>query len=161
VFITEHDLGHNVDNRTTHRKSFLEVDRRFVMGQASLSGDTLPSKLASAFQAYCTEYPVDKIGELREEINSHIQKLELALSRNEFLDIKTARRIAGVLEFLLTEYTHYSSEHRSLVTGAAKYFIHDLDVEPDTKSILGLDDDVRVLNFVLEQVGKPDLRVEL
>lgn len=46
------------------------------------------------------------------------------------------------------------------------FFEHDLpieanDVDPDTGSLLGFDDDVIVLNFVLDKIGRSDLRVEL
>ena len=95
------------------------------------------------------------------DIKEHVNRLEAALSYNEFLDIGAARKIAGVLDNLFSNYEDFPSEHRSLIVGAARYFIQDLDVDPDSTSVLGLDDDVQVLNYVLDQIGRSDLRVAL
>ena len=131
------------------------------MGQASLFGKKLPPKLSSIFKGYCQAYPNDKLNALLENITAHVQELEFALSRNEFLDIATARRIAEVLEILISGYDQYSTEQQAMIAGATQYFIQEQDVEPDTKSILGLDDDVQVINYVLDKIDRSELKVSI
>lgn len=130
------------------------------MKQIPIFDSSLPPKIASGFEAMCEECPPEAINQLQEEIQTHVHNLELALSANEFLDIDTAKRIANVLAILIKDYDRHTPQHRAWITGAARYFIHDLDVEPDTLSVLGLDDDVKVLNYVLAQIGRADLFVE-
>ena len=43
---------------------------------------------------------------------------------------------------------------------AARYFVRELDVDPDTTSLLGLEDDAAVINFVLDAIGQPELKVQ-
>ena len=57
--------------------------------------------------------------------------------------------------------TRYSARDQRLIVGAARYFVADDDAEPDTQSILGLDDDLAVFNHVATQIGEPDLRIEM
>jgi len=47
------------------------------------------------------------------------------------------------------------------VIGAARYFVSTQDVNPGTKSVLGLDDDASMLNYVLAAIGRTDLLIEL
>jgi uncharacterized membrane protein YkvA (DUF1232 family) len=130
------------------------------MKQSSMLDNTLPQKISAYFQTLCEEYPPETIDQLQDEIQTHVRNLELALSANEFLDIDTARQIADVLRILIKGYDRCTSQHRIWITGAARYFIHDLDVEPDMLSVLGLDDDVTVLNHVLLKIGRPELSIE-
>lgn len=81
--------------------------------------------------------------------------------QNEFLDVTLARQIAKRLHQLLDNYGHYSNEHQSLLVGTVRYFIKDDDAEHDMHSVLGLDDDVVVLNYLLDTLGRPELKISL
>jgi uncharacterized membrane protein YkvA (DUF1232 family) len=83
------------------------------------------------------------------------------LQQNEFLDIALAEKIAAAVTTLLAEYEQHPPEHQALIVGAARYFIAEDDLEPDTGSILGFDDDARLLNAVLDAVDRPELKVEV
>ena len=131
------------------------------MSQQSMFGRQLPQKLSKALKEYSGGYFACEIDELKREVKAYLSKFEGALAYNEFLDIDTAKKLARVFDILLSQYEGYSEREKSLVFGAAQYFIHDLDAQPDTQSILGLDDDVQVLNFVLDEIGRPDLKVDL
>ena len=98
---------------------------------------------------------------LQRAVTQHVGAIRTAMSRNEFLDIDTAERIAGVLLGLLKNHDQYEAAQRPLIVGAARYFVEAHDEEPDTRSLLGFDDDMTVLNFVLDRLGRSDLRVEL
>ena len=131
------------------------------MEQASYLGNDLPPNIDSVFRENCKEYETDQIVNLKEEVKTHLLKMEHALSRNEFLDINTARKIARILAVLLKDYDQFPTELKALVVGATIYFIQDQDIEPDTSSILGLDDDVQVINYVLDKIGRSELKVSI
>jgi uncharacterized membrane protein YkvA (DUF1232 family) len=131
------------------------------MKQIPMFGSSLPPQIAASFQTMCLECLPDDIDQLQDEVHAHVRKMELALSVNEFLDIATAKRIADVLAIVMKDYDQHTPQHRAWIAGAARYFIQDRDVEPDTLSVVGLDDDVAVLNYVLDQIGRTDLVIEL
>ncbi len=117
--------------------------------------------LKQAFRPLCIALPETKIADLAQEITAHVQAIKDALSKNEFLDLPLAEAIAHALLVVLPNYGQYSPLQQALIVGAARYFIDDEDVEPDTTSVLGLDDDAEVLNYVLETIGRADLTVEV
>ncbi len=127
--------------------------------QAPLLNKDLPSDIQQQF-SLCCETPINIDAEtLVSRINTHLLQSKLALENNEFLDIKTAENIADALIGLVSKLEDYSQEQQSMIVGAARYFILDDDCKPDTKSLLGFDDDAIVINFVLDKLGKPELKV--
>jgi len=131
------------------------------MHQSSMFGKQLPPKLSRALREHSRGFFHCDIEELRCKIQTHLSKFEDALAYNEFLDIDTAKKIARVFDILLSQFEGFSESKKTLIFGATQYFVDDLDAQPDTQSILGLDDDVAVLNFVLDEIGRPDLKVNL
>ena len=83
------------------------------------------------------------------------------MRRNEFIDITLAENIAQTLRQLLRELAIYPENKRRLIVGAARYFMRSQDAQADLESILGFDDDAAVLNYVLKEIGRSDLKVEL
>lgn len=75
------------------------------------------------------------------------------------LDLDTALAIGGALLNLLDEPDVYDAEARALLRGAVDYFIDAEDSSNDLTDALGFDDDVRVLNAVLEAIGRRDLLI--
>ena len=121
----------------------------------------LDPRLESYFQPLCTSISDDERVSLIGSIAEHVEEIKQALQHNEFLDIDLAGRLANTLLLLLGDLDNYSDHRRNLIAGAARYFIHPRDADPDTGSVLGLDDDVTVLNYVLDAVGKPELKVQI
>jgi uncharacterized membrane protein YkvA (DUF1232 family) len=76
----------------------------------------------------------------------------LAWTRDE-----AARRDALVR--LLDEPDQYDAEQRALLRGAVSYFVDTDDSANDVTDAIGFDDDVRVVNAVLDAVGRRDLRI--
>ena len=130
--------------------------------QSSNFGKQLPQKLSRALQHHASEYYDDcNIEDLRRELQAYLKKLKGALAHNEFLDIDTAKQMVGVFNNLLDQFDTFSIKEKALIFGAVQYFVQDRDAQPDTKSVMGLDDDVYVLNYVLVEIGRPELKVEL
>ena len=125
------------------------------------SSGRLDPRLDGYFRPLCTPINNQELTELKSEITNHVDEIKQALQHNEFLDIDTAERLANTLLTLLEQIDQYPEQQQILIAGAARYFVHPLDADPDTGSVLGLDDDTAVLNYVLDTVGKPELKVEL
>lgn len=121
----------------------------------------LAPSMQRAFDPLCNALaPVD-VSLVKAEVEYHVQAIRLAARRNEFLDVAAAERLGATLVALLDQYPTYPEQHQALIAGAARYFAREQDVDPDTTSLLGLDDDALVLNFVLDAIGQPELKVQL
>lgn len=101
----------------------------------------------------------DELNGLRTDVIRYGDQIRAALRTNEFIDIKLVERITECLTFHLDLYAEFLPEQQKLIVGAARYFIQQNDAEPDTMSVLGFDDDVEVLNYVLEKIGHAQFKV--
>jgi uncharacterized membrane protein YkvA (DUF1232 family) len=104
---------------------------------------------------------VEQVVELAERVKAHLEVLRQAGTVNKALDKPTAEAVARRLTGLLEETPSLAEEQQVLVVGAARYFIRSLDIQPDFDSPVGHKDDVTVLNFVVRQIGKEELKLEL
>lgn len=86
---------------------------------------------------------------LQIQVDRHLAELEEAHRRNEFLDVETARELARMSERLLALHAVASETDRRLIQAAVLYFVLDQDASRDSGSLLGLDDDARVLRAVM------------
>jgi len=127
--------------------------------QVPLFQNDLTPNIKMRFDSLCRSPSNINTSMLIEQIHAHIQQIHLALESNEFLDINAAQQGADLLIDLVNHLDDYSAEKQGFIIGAARYFILDEDNEPDTKSLLGFDDDIKVLNFVLRKLGKSTLEV--
>ena len=127
-----------------------------MTSQSTLSIDytELSPSARSIFVAMCETLPAA-------EASQQLAEIRAALRMNEFLDIALAEQIAEALTDLLAGYGKMPEEHKALVVGAARYFVATQDAEGDLTSVLGCDDDAEVLNHVLTQIGREDLKVAL
>jgi len=121
----------------------------------------LDPRLDRVFAPMCTALSPAQASDLRRTVSDPVRKLRAALARNAFLDVASAEQIANVLTELLDGCARQSEAHRSLIIGAARYFVEARDAAPDLTSLLGFDDDAQVLHYVLEAIGRADLRIEL
>jgi uncharacterized membrane protein YkvA (DUF1232 family) len=131
------------------------------MSQNKLFGCDLPPGLHSALIDLAEGYQLIDRQDLKDSIHRHLNDMEVALRYNEFIDINTARKIAQTFDILMDELDQFGESDQAYIIGAARYFIREQDTVPDTKSILGLDDDVQVLNYVLDRVGLSEMKVTL
>jgi len=113
------------------------------------------------FAGLCQDANGDLITQLLQDIETHVAQARLALRGNEFLDVTTAEKIATTLKKLLGKIDAYPIDKQRLVIGAARYFIKSNDAQADLNSLLGFDDDVEVLNYVLVELGHKEMRITL
>jgi len=103
----------------------------------------------------CPEY--DK---LSESVKAYLKEAQKALYTNEFIDIKSAEKLATASEYLLGLMPTLSPEDRHYACAAIRYFIESDDEEHDFESIFGFDDDITVMNHVLDRIGHPQNKIE-
>lgn len=124
-----------------------------------------PSPLSPAlnrvFAPLCEALPPDEAARLKPAMAAHIVEIHHTLRPDEFVDLSQALRMAAILGELLDGYASYTEPQRRLLVGAARYFVQSQDVEADTASVMGFDDDMEVLNYVLLAIGRADLSTEL
>lgn len=121
----------------------------------------LSPRLESALEPLCMAVPAAEVARLSACVAGHLQVIKEALRQNEFLDLELAEAVTNALLALLADYAQCPADHQALIAGACRYFVRMDDIKPDTASILGLDDDAEVLNYVLETIGRTDLKVEV
>jgi uncharacterized membrane protein YkvA (DUF1232 family) len=131
------------------------------MRKRSKREQAFPEKIAQLLNDYFGDSTTLEVAHLRGKVFQHVAELEEVLKTNEFIDIVSARKIAKILDMLFKEFDNFTNNEKKWIVGAARYFIRSDDVQPDTRSILGLDDDIGVMNFVLEIIGRSELRLEL
>jgi len=98
---------------------------------------------------------------LRDDIDRHLLQIQKQARKNEMVPLDLAEAIARGLHELLNQISSFTAEQQSHILGAALYFISAEDETPDMQSILGLDDDAHLFNYVAHNVARPDLEVEL
>jgi uncharacterized membrane protein YkvA (DUF1232 family) len=121
----------------------------------------LDLEIDKKFSLLCEDLSEDGRTELLKEVHQHVFRARQALAVNEFLDVGMAERIAKTLVALLREIENHPQSKRRLVVGAARYFVKSNDSQADLTSLLGFDDDVAVLNYVLVELGKSEWRISL
>lgn len=102
-----------------------------------------------------------KLLTLGDEIDAHLLQLQKLARGNEMMPIDLAEAIASGLHALLRDLSGYTEEQQRDVIGAALYFVSTDDEIADTASILGLDDDAAIFNYVVTKIDRGDLAVDL
>ena len=114
---------------------------------------TNPPGLIPAFEKLCSSFPPDSIPDLRKGVDATLDRL--TRMKDDYLgpNLDTAQEIAKRMCYLIENYQNYPADKHPLIVGALRYFIIEQDSLPDQRPIIGFDDDIRVLNYVLEQLG--------
>lgn len=111
------------------------------------------------FRQLCLETSSEELAQLSDVVELHLS--QLAASGSSTVDTETAERIGAALTDLLGSGEPFDAEERALIRGAVEYFVLAEDASADLDDALGFDDDARVLNSVLDRIGRPQYRVEL
>jgi hypothetical protein len=113
------------------------------------------------FVSACIPTASDELPGLRLRVAGHLAWVRAQTDVFPSVDVDTAAQIAATLGQLLDEPDAYGADERALLRGAVDYFVMRDDGEDDLRSPIGFDDDARVVNAVLDAIGRGDLRVEL
>jgi len=97
------------------------------------------------------------IGRMVDEYLSHAKT---SLKLNEFIDIKSASVLADVCHYLISQFDNFSVNEKKYVVAAIYYFVESDDAEHDFESLVGFEDDIKVMNYVLEKIGHTHKKIE-
>lgn len=113
------------------------------------------------FVAACVPTSVDELAGLRLRAQGYLAWARQQAASSNAVDLDMATQITGVLTALLDEPDLYDDDARALLRGATTYFVDADDGSNDLTDALGFDDDARVLNAVLDALGRRDLSIDL
>lgn len=111
------------------------------------------------FRALCIETSPDELTQLVGVVGMHLEHIKA--NAGPVADVETAELIGNSLTGLLDSDQNFDGDERSLIRGAVEYYLMTDDADGDLDDVLGFDDDARVLNAVLDRIGRPEFKVEL
>ena len=120
-----------------------------------------PVSVIPAFHQLCREIAVEQVDEVRAEVERCLGMLREQAPEKPNLNLPLAEEIAARCFILLDRFAECDSEKRKLIMGAVSYFVVDGDGAEDDSFATGFDDDARVINYVLQQVGIEDQFIDL
>lgn len=112
-----------------------------------------PPTIASTFKMLCEDLDEAGVSKLKKAVQD---SRDLALQRetnDPKFNKEGAFKLADCSDMLLDKYKSFSRRKRALITGAVRYFAVANDPISDEDYASGLWDDMRVMNYVLEQLG--------
>jgi hypothetical protein len=109
------------------------------------------------FRRLCMATSPGELKELADTVRLHLDQVRAAAAPET--DLEMAEQVASSLEALIGSDQRFSGDERALIRGAVEYFLLLDDADSDLHDSLGFDDDARVVNSVLDHVGRRDLRV--
>lgn len=83
---------------------------------------------------------------LRGSIDAHVTLAAAAAATRDFVDVRSARRLADRLHALLDDAATLDADGRSTLAAAIDYFVDTADAEDDLMSPLGFDDDTDIVD---------------
>ncbi len=123
--------------------------------------DLLHPEEQRTFRRLCMPTSSVDLAELLDVVRMHLAHVKENATPST--DVESAERIATAFEALLDPSggEGFADDERSLLRGAAEYFLLDADADDDLTDPLGFDDDARVLNSVLKRIGRAEFSIEL
>lgn len=120
-----------------------------------------PPTLIPAFARLSEALSVEAVSEFPTYIDQRLAELEDAAGHNYRINIKLAAQIAERCNFLVSVYEAQQERGRALIVGAVRYFAIGEDAVSENGFASGLDDDAKVVNHVLEEIGIHDRFIDL
>jgi uncharacterized membrane protein YkvA (DUF1232 family) len=117
-------------------------------------------KELALFAQLCCDLPPEGLAKLSDGVRNYVNELEAEQSKSELVAVDLAIAVRDRLQRLFSLIEELSAKQRVLLVGAARYFISKDDAIPDTRACTGLDDDVRIVNHVLKELGRAEWSIE-
>lgn len=112
-----------------------------------------PPMVSQTFKLLCETLDDQQIEELRKAVDQNFLDALENSKTNEAFDIDSARSLVDCCYFLLDSYHEYDEKQQSFIVGAVRYFAIADDPFDDETFATGFYDDMRVMNYVLEDLG--------
>jgi len=112
-----------------------------------------PAEIYPLFTGMCVELSIADIPTLREKVVENARDFYSYRGKGLGPHVTLSYQIAEVCHYLLDCYETFGTRERGLIVGAVRYYLMRRDSYDDTKPVVGLDDDIQVMNYVLEELG--------
>lgn len=119
------------------------------------AADTPPIPGIELYHREARALPVEAVPDLREILSLYLDQVRQLQEEHPFIDLDLVERIGVACSALLDLYGDLEEPARAAVVGAIRYFVIEEDAEGDLDSIVGFDDDARVVNWVINRFGLP------
>ena len=120
-----------------------------------------PPNIRQLFYSLCEPLPVEQVGIYHKEVDQALAQILESARENELIDADLARQLADRCHMLLDVYTQFGRAQQSLIVGAIRYFAHEEDALSEEHFASGFNDDARVMNFVMDELGIEDYFISL
>ena len=119
-----------------------------------------PPSLKQDFRGMCEVLPEKDVPIFKQEVDATLAHFEDRRLKNPKINIILAREMAKRCHLLLDQYSELSDKFKALAIGAIRYFVVE-DTVSEESFATGFDDDAKVMNYVLEELGYSDGFIEL
>jgi len=120
-----------------------------------------PKPMPNYFDIILSENRNDNKIHLSNLVNDYVELAKHSLSKNEFIDIASAEKLAETSHFLISRFDKFTIEQKSLAVASIYYFVESDDDEHDFDSMFGFEDDVDVMNRILEILELSEKKIEI
>lgn len=120
-----------------------------------------PKPMPDYFDKILSENRDDNKSHLTKLVNDYVDLTKKSLSKNEFIDIASAEKLAEISHFLISTFETFTKEQKSLAVASIYYFVESDDDEHDFDSMFGFEDDIEVMNRVLEKLDLYEKKIEI
>ncbi|MBX7138694.1 MAG: hypothetical protein K1X83_11990 [Oligoflexia bacterium] len=120
-----------------------------------------PPTVRPTFEKLSEALPVENIEAYRGEVDQELARIEKEAKDNDLINVHLARQIAERCHVLLARYHEFPVKLQAKIVGAIRYFALSHDSFSEKHFASGFDDDAKVMNFVLEELGLDDQFIDL
>ena len=111
------------------------------------------------FQGLCVPFSEPGIARLREQMVETAEWLTQLAFRSDQFNVELAVELCARAVTLIDHFNDFNQQQQLLVIGAVQYLLFRNDTVPDSKATNGLEDDRRIINYVLWRLGLFDALV--
>lgn len=120
-----------------------------------------PKPMPDYFDKILSENRNDDKSHLSKLVDDYVELAKQSLSKNEFIDIESAEKLAEISHFLISRFDKFTKEQKSLAVASIYYFVESDDDEHDFDSMFGFEDDVEVMNRILDKLELSEKKIEI
>jgi|TARA_B100001964_G_C14098231_1_gene538036 hypothetical protein len=120
-----------------------------------------PEPMPDYFDKILSENRNNDKNHLSKLVNDYVNFAKQSLSKNEFIDIESAEKLAETSHFLISQFDNFTEEQKTLAVASIYYFVETDDNEHDFDSMFGFEDDIEVMNRILEKLELTEKKIEI
>lgn len=120
-----------------------------------------PDTVAPTFRRLCERVPASEAAGILAQVDQCMDGFRELARDHHRLNLSLAEKVAERCRYLLNRYSDYDHQQQALIMGAVRYFAIAEDAMAETEFATGFDDDARVMNYVLEELGLDELYIAI